>query len=903
MSRPGVVEDESGAVVPGAPVTVYAASGAVLQQTTAGADGGFVVGPLPRGTYLVEASFPGFAPSQVACDLDWLAAPPVRVVVGVAPLRGEVTVTASRGVAGQVERVPAIVTVAGAEDLERRPLVTVGTALEGATGVMVQRSAQAQVSPFLRGLTGYQVVNLVDGVRLNNTTFRSGPNQYLAWITPAQVGRLEVMLGPASAQFGSDALGGVIQAVTPSLDLSQTVEWRGAGGLSAAGSTADRSTQLEAEVFLRGPRLAATAGVSQRRAGDVRAGGGEDSHHVFRRLFGLDSSQIRDLLGTRASDTGFSQWGGHAKATWRFGPSQGITAWYQHGEQQDVHGSKDLWGGLGRLQSAFDPQRLQLGYARYERLALGPLDWLNATVSVNAQADGSARQNLRWTDPIVVDQVEATAMGYTVQAGMHAGTRQALVFGAEVYDEHVDARRDETNPVTGVAVQKRALYPNGSRYTTTGAFVQDEVELVRGTNGRALVVRGGGRFTHVSVRTDADANRTATGASRGVVDSSSSYQDWTFNASLTGRVTPVLAVHGLVGRGFRAPNLNDLGALGLNDLGYEVPAEAALAAGATIGSGDGEGVLSTGTPVTSLSSERLMNYEVGLTLDWPRLYARAHVFDAELSNPIVRRTLVFPAAAPPTELAGIPVAPIPPTAAQAAQGVVSVAVPLDPRAVKAFVNDGRSRYRGIDSLARYRIASRWTAQANYSFLSGRDLDPARPVRRLPPQQASCSLRYQPGGVLSWVEADILASGRQDQLSGGDLTDERIGAARRRSDITDFFLGGRVAPYLSPGADGLGGTADDLFAPTGETAAMIRDRVLPIGATINGVTVVNDSTRVPLYTSTPGFVTVNVRAGLRFSRVVQLTVAVTNLLDRNYRVHGSGVDGAGRSLFATLRTSF
>ena len=64
---------------------------------------------------------------------------------------------------------------------------------------------------------------------------------------------------------------------------------------------------------------------------------------------------------------------------------------------------------------------------------------------------------------------------------------------------------------------------------------------------------------------------------------------------------------------------------------------------------------------------------------------------------------------------------------------------------------------------------------------------------------------------------------------------------------------------------LAGHADDLFGPTGETAAQIRDRVLPIGATINGVTVVDDGTRVPLYMETPGFVSVNLRAGVAITR--------------------------------------
>ena len=240
------------------------------------------------------------------------------------------------------------------------------------------------------------------------------------------------------------------------------------------------------------------------------------------------------------------------------------------------------------------------------------------------------------------------------------------------------------------------------------------------------------------------------------------------------------------------------------------------------------------------------------------------------------------------------VTPLPQTAAQRAQGVVTVAVPLDPRAVKAFVNDGRARYSGIESLARYAASSRWSFEARYSILAGRDLDPSRPVRRLPPQAGSAAVRYTPQGRRPWLELSLAASGAQERLSGGDRDDERIGASRRRRDIADFFQGARVRPYLD---------AAGVFAPTGETLREIQDRVLPLGATIGGVRVANDDSRVPLYLRTAGWAAVNLRGGLPLGERTQLLFGVDNALDRNYRAHGSGMDAPGRSAYAGVRFAF
>ena len=87
-------------------------------------------------------------------------------------------------------------------------------ALSGTTGVFVQKTNHGGGSPFVRGLTGNQTLLLMDGIRLNNATYRYGPNQYFNTIDAWTVSKIELARGTGSVQYGSDALGGVIQVFT-----------------------------------------------------------------------------------------------------------------------------------------------------------------------------------------------------------------------------------------------------------------------------------------------------------------------------------------------------------------------------------------------------------------------------------------------------------------------------------------------------------------------------------------------------------------------------------------------------------------------------------------------------------------------------------------------------------------
>lgn len=94
--------------------------------------------------------------------------------------------------------------------LEDQLPVDVPDAMQDIPGALIQRTNRGASAPVLRGLIGPQNLILIDGLRFNNSTFRTGPNQYLALIDPMALDSVEVVLGPGSVLYGSDAMGGVI---------------------------------------------------------------------------------------------------------------------------------------------------------------------------------------------------------------------------------------------------------------------------------------------------------------------------------------------------------------------------------------------------------------------------------------------------------------------------------------------------------------------------------------------------------------------------------------------------------------------------------------------------------------------------------------------------------------------
>lgn len=876
----GTVRDQAGAAVANALVKLMAAGGAEVSRSQTDATGQFSFNAVAAASYSVVVSKGGFEETRRELSVAPGQNHSLEIQLRVAALSESVTVTPARGQAREIVETPEAVSVTTAEEISRRPHFILPQALKEEPGLHLQQTTTAQGSLFVRGLTGQQVLNLIDGVRFNNSTFRPGANQYTAYIEPFAVERVEVVRGPNSTPYGSDSLGGTMNVLTRTAPLGAN-GFDLHGGVRTFFASADLSGGGDAHVTGGSQRWGFYAGGSGRRAQDLRAGGGLDSHSVVTRLLGVSSK----VLGDRLQDTGFTQYGAHAKVSARLTDADTLTFSYLRGTQLGVRRYDQLDGGVGNLLSAFDPQTLDFLTTRYDRAGFGPLDAVSLSFSYNGQRDDRRSQSINnatgLRSRITQEYNRTDVFGYQAQATSRLCSRHTLAFGGEFYDEFIDSERTDfrfsnaTGGFTDLA-DVRARFPDGSRYRTLGLFAQDSARLIR----ERLTASFGLRYSRFTYRQTPDGNPLDSRGLPTVPEFKTSFDDVTFNTGLVVNVTRHLDLTGNVSRGFRAPNVNDFGSVGLSGLGFEITPEEGARLGATVGNFDAtRPPIDAGRPVRQLQPETLYNYEAGVRLRTSRLSATAQVFNAEFTNFIERRVALLPQGAVGLTVGGERVI------RQDALGAVYTSLSSSPVFVRA--NAGHIRMRGVETSVTARPTRSLTFDGHAFYVRATNTDTGLPPsleNGVPPLTGYAGLRWEPLGRRFWVESYSLFAGAQTRFSDNDMQQARIGGIRTRDEITQFFNNGAVARGIVRGGR---------LLETGETLQQVLRRVL--GADL--------SARVPLFTKNPGFATLNFRGGYRLGERTRLTFGLENVFDKNYRTMGSGIDSAGTNAFVSFSREF
>lgn len=192
---------------------------------TTGNDGRFMIDKVSAGTHSLEVRILGYTTQHETVDVIDGTTSTVSLLLEEEFIdAGAVIVTANRG-ASRIADVPARVTLISSAAIESRPVTTVDEMLSTVPGLNVSRSFgifSHKSSVTMRGLSGNEqarVLVMIDGIPVNKS---DGGSVNWNLIDPAMVERIEVVKGPASSMYGSNAMGGAINVITrrPQDDLS-----------------------------------------------------------------------------------------------------------------------------------------------------------------------------------------------------------------------------------------------------------------------------------------------------------------------------------------------------------------------------------------------------------------------------------------------------------------------------------------------------------------------------------------------------------------------------------------------------------------------------------------------------------------------------------------------------------
>jgi hemoglobin/transferrin/lactoferrin receptor protein len=861
----GTVRDTERAAVADADVSLLNAQQAVLATAKTDDEGRFALSGVPDGNYLLVVASQGFAEIRTAVSVRASENVSVEVLLEPFGLTEEVTVTANLGQVESVESLSQQVNVISERNVEERVKTAVAQIANEEVGIHLQRTSPTISGIVIRGVTGNKINVFVDGVRFTTSAQRGGISTFLNLIDPSALQAVEILRGPNSAQYGSDAIGGSIQF------LSRTPSYSSGGDniharWSVSFNSADLSYGSNLSTVFAAKNFGLLANLAGRRVNTFRPGGGIDSHNAVRRFFEISSEEVID---DRLPDTAFTQYGGLLKINYSPAAGSQFIASYMRGQQDGGKRYDQLLGGDGALIGDLLNLMNDVFYARFDRTGLGWVDGFTLTYSFNTQREERVNQggNGNPRASINHEYERISANGIQVHASKLLAARQNVLVGAEFYSERMRSPAFGVSPITDIVTIRRPRVPDQALYRSGGVYIQDVWEAIP----NRLRLMGNLRYSVASYSSRAKDAPIVEGE-RLWPDDSLRVSSVTFRAGVV--VTPVEGLSFLanIGRGFRAPHMTDLGALGLVGTGFEVSASEVAGLGATVGSTADETARSTGLAVSQLVPEASINYELGFRYYKGRFDTDLAVFLSDIEDNIVKQSLVLPPGAVRLRLGSETIT------SQLANGVVFVDVASSPVLVRA--NFGSNQVRGIEHTFDVRFHTDWSAGTVFTYVRAGDKNGT------PAPDGWLKIRYAPPGRRFWIEPYIHGVYKQTRLSSIDLADRRTGARRTAGSIASFFLNGATARgYVGPGPDAKFATADDVLLATGETLAQIQRRVLGPGLESSS-----------LFPVVPGYATFNVRAGVRLAERHDLLIDFENIGDKNYRGVDWGLDGPGRGVF-------
>lgn len=434
---------------------------------------------------------------------------------------------------------------------------TAADMLEVSGRVFIQKSQLGGGSPMIRGFATNRVLLTVDGVRMNTAIFRSGNVQNVISLDPFSIENTEVIFGPGSTIYGSDAIGGVMSFYTlnPNFSANGKMEAHGSGTLRY--SSANNEQTAHADVNLGWKKWAAVTSISYSDYDDLLMGTRGPEEYLrptyVDRINGRDTV-LQNLDPRRQKPSGYNQINLMQKI--RFAPNEAWDFQYAfHYSETSPYPRYDRLirpSGTGLRSAEWDygPQiwmmnNLNISHSEggnlYDRMILR-LSYQHFEESRIDRNFNSSRRRIR------EEQVEAFSANLDFEKRVNG--KSTLFYGLEALTNLVESKGKDENVNTGMIEPASTRYPDGSTWNSFALYGSYQYKASDRVNFQLS-----GRYNQVNLQAEFDTTFFPFPFSNAEINA----------GAFTGSVGMVynpdektqIGVNGATG--FRAPNIDDIG--------------------------------------------------------------------------------------------------------------------------------------------------------------------------------------------------------------------------------------------------------------------------------------------------------------------------------------------------------
>lgn len=365
--------------------------------------------------------------------------------------------------------------------------------------VYVQKSQQGGGSPMIRGFSTNRLLITVDGVRMNNAIFRGGNLQNVISIDPLSIHRTEVIIGPGSVVYGSDAIGGVMNFYTlkPRFATDSTSI---SGNALARYATANQEKTVHMDLNYGAKKFAAATSISLNFFDDLKMGTQGPDEYLREQFVVRRDGQ--DVLVQNAdprvqTPTGYDQL--NLLQKFSYAPSN---LWrYDLNFIYTATSDFDRFDSLDRFRESGTPRSAQWYY--------GPQTWFMANAKVNHVGDGTWYDRVVFTQSFQQFEESRNTRGFQepdlftnkeqVQVNISSldferrdSNDNVLFYGGEFVHNRVHSKGNLINIEDGSIQDAPSRYPDGSSWRSLAAYASYQWKL-----RDDLTLQSGLRYNHI----------------------------------------------------------------------------------------------------------------------------------------------------------------------------------------------------------------------------------------------------------------------------------------------------------------------------------------------------------------------------------------------------------------------